>query len=789
MSASDNGIDWSVTTWEGSRRAALRAWMRLTLTEKWSAVEEMADFGREMIERRRKQGLPYIDPYTGKLVPGTAVVREEPPAPTQVFGGSSERRYPVVPLLGLHLDTLGHYLAALGSLRLAARIWPTVRGCWRNGGFALVGGPHSVDEVVDYIAGIGAAQEWTRYGKPWDTFQKKDTKAKSADHSAAWRAREASEGEAVLFQSHLAAGVRLSFNPFFGTGGNSGKRLFAAGWAKAAGLVASPPRQWKDGKLRDDLVAFLSGAPCFCLGDFNAASWFSAANKIFNSGMRRPFREGQVTPWAMLLACEAFPILAGAVSRQLGAHRRATGAFPFVTQAAALENEQEAGRVLGEFWAPVWSRPLTITEGAALFHRAKAEVDGRGAVTPAAFATAIMKRGVDFGIAEFRRFLLLKTTSENTFESHLNAVIEVVAEEGVVLSRAVRIALALRDRLPREFKKGKRWIYRGLQGPVDRAIVELAEAGNREELRGERGLALIDALFTALQRVDRNKNYRAENVRFELLPPAWLGALVPEHDRTREMRLAMAIASLRIARLHNSTPEARKKAPSIFFAYRLGVSGAGRFWSVPENVPFRRVWSPRALPENLCAVVQRRLIETPEGALPPFDATVHAPYADVLDWLDDEVDEAAIARWIDRCILFDWSARDLPRFSSRAAQEPADALHTFYAFFRPLFDPSALDAIRDSQIVEPPKAGPLRLITAMISRGDVAGAWSIARGAYARLGVPIADFPTCREFTLDCAQRLLAALLIPVRSRRIAGAFRRWQSPAQPDKHEQFETA
>jgi hypothetical protein len=35
-----DGIDWSLTTWEGSRRAALRDWMALTLTEKWQAVEE-----------------------------------------------------------------------------------------------------------------------------------------------------------------------------------------------------------------------------------------------------------------------------------------------------------------------------------------------------------------------------------------------------------------------------------------------------------------------------------------------------------------------------------------------------------------------------------------------------------------------------------------------------------------------------------------------------------------------------------------------------------------------------
>ena len=230
--------------------------------------------------------------------------------------------------------------------------------------------------------------------------------------------------------------------------------------------------------------------------------------------------------------------------------------------------------------------------------------------------------------------------------------------------------------------------------------------------------------------MDRNKQSRKENVRFELLPPARASVLVREHERVRELRLAMAIASLRNARLKNPTAEMRKRAPSIFLAYRLGVAGAGRFWSVPENVPFRRVWSLVMLPQNLCAVLQRRLVETPEGALPPFEATVHATYADLLDWLNGEIDEAALARWLDRCCLFDWSARDLPQFLKRATNEPVHALHSFYAFFRPLFDPVALDAIRKPEIAEPLKAGPLRPISAMLSRGDVAGAWSLARGAY-----------------------------------------------------------
>jgi hypothetical protein len=74
----DERIDWSLTTWEGSPRAMLRKTMKLTLTQKWQAVEDMAEWGRATIESRRSRGLPYIDPYTGQRVHGA--VREDPPA-------------------------------------------------------------------------------------------------------------------------------------------------------------------------------------------------------------------------------------------------------------------------------------------------------------------------------------------------------------------------------------------------------------------------------------------------------------------------------------------------------------------------------------------------------------------------------------------------------------------------------------------------------------------------------------------------------------------------------------
>ncbi len=80
---------------------------------------------------------------------------------------------PVVPLPGLHLDTLGHYFAALGLLRLTARQWPSVKGCWRDGIFHLVGGPKDFSQLETYLIDVGANAKWTRYEYKWDSANKR----------------------------------------------------------------------------------------------------------------------------------------------------------------------------------------------------------------------------------------------------------------------------------------------------------------------------------------------------------------------------------------------------------------------------------------------------------------------------------------------------------------------------------------------------------------------------------------------------------------------------------------
>jgi CRISPR-associated protein Csx17 len=661
---------------------------------------------------------------------------------------------------------------------------------------------------VEYLFQLGKEDAWSRYGKPWDAAQKADTKfaqaKKAIGEVAEWRSSEGDEEQIPVLQSHLAPGEsRNSFNPVFGTGGNAGKRMFASGWDTARETILNPKRGVEDDDLRGDLQAFLHGGSARILGDFAAGCWFSSANKIYNSGTAKPFAEGQVTPWAMLLACEAFPFLAGSASRLLGAQRKQNAAFPFVTRAPAPENESACGQWLGDFWAPVWERPMALPEIVALFQSGRTELSGKAALTAAAFAGAIVQRGVDAGITEFRCFTLQRTTSENTFESQLSRVVR-VPPHSPLFNEFFRRVIAFRDQLPRDRKQGKSWRFKGLQGPLDRTLIVLAEAVGEggEELQAERALAVLDAMSGALAKADRKQSHRAANVAFERLPLDWLAWLAQAAGVTREVRLALALASIKPEIPEQTAkPAERARFPQAFLAYRFGTASRGGRWSsIPKDRPLRAIWSQRSLVDNIAALARRRLldsIQTKPSAIAPFRSNFPAPVADVIAFLEGRTEDNTLARWIDRLCLFDWFDPVKENHAKLGAvlksDEPewlewtADA--ALYAFYRPLFDDWFFRALvtQKRQWKRKPK-DPLLATSARVvpvasalERGDTAAAWEQARSVLHALEIPVADFESAALFAPSDPRRLLGALCIPAQAHGLYEYFdTHWRSPSQP---------
>ncbi|MGH9486095.1 MAG: type I-G CRISPR-associated protein Cas8g1/Csx17 [Terriglobales bacterium] len=691
----------------------------------------------------------------------------------------------VIPVPGLQPNSLGTYLAALGLLKVLSGRWPNVRAAWRDGVFQLIGGPTDRDALVDVVMTVAGRASWTPYKRGWAAAQKASTKTKSSAKLALWQA-EADEADLELFAAHAAPASRVFFNPLLGSGGNAGKRAFSNGWNKAIATLLPPKETPKKGANTDDrreaLNAFLDGkASAWRAEKLNAASWFSDANKLYNSG-QNPFTEGTISPWAMALACEGLVFFAGSASRRLGSRTRPIGAFPFVVAAASPETSGEAGRDRGEVWVPLWSRPMTVPEVTALFARGRAEISGHGVVTPAAFAVAITQRGVDAGISEFRRFALGKTTSANTFEPrYLGAAPVRVGTADAQVSAFERI-LGLIESLPRDRKEGQRWRFVGLRGPVERTLVNVTH----EQSNSEATTALLDAIVQALDRVDVNRSFREKGVTWRPLPLDWVPALFGGEIPNVEAHLALSLAS--------AFP-----IEFPFALYRFGIEWQDQTKErrPRKNSPFihsktppaRWVWRTGSLAQNLCMVIQRRLLDWEgkrgSGAAPALRAPIAARVSDVEAWLDGDVDEAILARWLSRLALFDWSfipqcVLELSPFASEViAVCPALAL---YAFLHPLFDlrPVTDNGRKDGHDLLAPETGArtpvaaLRM-AALIRGGDIDRAIEVARSRYAMAQAPL--MRTDAPWAFGDPDRLLAALMFPISNPARTALVRRWLRP------------
>jgi CRISPR-associated protein Csx17 len=729
---------------------------------------------------------------------------------------AAEVRLPALRLPGLSPDSLGNYLASLGLLRVLSRKWPSTRIAWRDDVLRVVGGPSTLDELLDELVRVASERAWTAYDRRWNEEQKKGTKAKSGLPLALWQAA-ADERELQVFAAHAVPHARVSFNPLFGSGGNAGKRAFSKGWAKAIEALApsapdakepkknetekqkaarekrenkalkeyqqeGPARQQKN---RDELESLLLGRPlAWLVEELVAGSWFSQATKLYNSG-QSPAREGQISPWAMVLACEGLALLAGGPSRRLGARSRAIGAFPFITQPIAASAEKEADRLRGEFWTPLWTRPMTLAEASTLFSRGRAELHGRGALTPAAFATAIRERGVDAGVSEFRRFTLGRTTSNNTFEPRLEARFVLNTDAGAAgaaTSLTLKRATALIEH--RGFHDAKHFI--GLRGPIEAALLDVAADPGRSEA----AITLLDAIAAALDRIDRNRGFRDGKVRWEPLPLGWLPSLFAGEQPGAEAWLAMSLVS--------AFPPALP-----FAAFRFGVDWArekhGKYeynwatkpaWFEHSKVaPARWVWGPGELARLIGAVLSRRLLEEAklEGTQttrPLGRAPLPVTTVQVRQWLDDDLDESLFSAWLSRLALFDW--RRVPQEVRALIQveihDPAvDGELALLGLVQPLVDQRCLfvrDLSTDDLLADETGArtteSACSLVT-LIRAGNFDAAQRLARSRYAIAGARLASFEV--PWAVHDPDRLVAALLFTISDRDRAILFERWLRP------------
>ncbi|MEI7938217.1 MAG: type I-U CRISPR-associated protein Csx17 [Verrucomicrobiota bacterium] len=682
-----------------------------------------------------------------------------------------------LPLAGCAPVPLAHYLKALGILRLVAeQADPTAAGCWQRDTFTL----HSAldrDALLDFFL---HRYQPTPILAPWNGgsgFYKKDnTEAIQAIEAGAssrmqhYRQTIAAARRAVAEanlkekpSSELKESLLLAcrnelpepavlwldaafvltadgakYPPLLGTGGNDGRLEFTNNFMQrltevmqpADGIPTAASAAWLAQSLFGEPVPtprskapigqFFPGAA----GGVNGTSGFDA--------------DSAVNPWDYILMLEGALLFAAASVKRLEAGQAGVLAYPFCVKQAGVGYASAAGAdeegARAEMWLPLWERPATLPELAAVLGEGRAQVGKRAARNGVDFTRAVVTLGVDRGLSAFQRFGFQVRNGLAYFATPLERVAVRRNARADLLSEADRWMARLRDKAGPTAKQPPASVSRALR-QLEGCVLELCKQDD-----GARLQAVLIALGTAERAVGRSMRWATETAflrPLQGLSPRWLA----EADTgSREFRLAAALASLS-GNFGEDWLALRCHLEPVVTPRR------GQFaWAA--NATNDVQWSAAPLPDVLNAIFARRLIRAEKagtGGLPDT-ARYYASVADIAAFIEGETDDALLANLLWGLCLIDWSV-----VAENALLPGACAPPALYALLKLCFLPQHATE----------KTIPL---VPAIHRRAVAGEGAAASQLAARRLRASGFPPALREIPLHGAvvQRTAAALLFPL---------------------------
>jgi CRISPR-associated protein Csx17 len=443
-------------------------------------------------------------------------------------------------------------------------------------------------------------------------------------------------------------------------------------------------------------------------------------------------------------------LFAGATTRRLGANE-ARLSFPFTVTALTAGSGATAStddQNLAEFWAPLWTRAIGLTELRSFLAEGRATLTDRAARDGLEFAVAVSTLGAQRGVPEYQRFALLQREPRNPKKA--TPLGRVRARENPKASLVSELA----DRwLPRARNAVRaRTSPAGLKATgrrLDEALFRLA--GNDAFEAAQEALIALGALMLEIGRRPKMR---------ESVPPAprlsrdWIAAA---DDGSHEFALAAALASL------DANTEGGFRLPFRRHLGPLGWPNGREAWVDSSEAQVLAVWTGRGLLRDMAAVCERRLVEAqrrtfirqdePEQrANPelPLRGRRTASLRSVAAFLAGSTDDARIAAL---AAGLAWA-----RAAGPASAVPAreHVLPFAYAALKPLFEPSGVGPDPgERRTIDPLPL--VRLLRGGRVDDAVTFAQRLARGA--NLPAPFAHRDSGPAIG---AVRVLAALLFPI---------------------------
>lgn len=123
-----------------------------------------------------------------------------------------------------------------------------------------------------------------------------------------------------------------------------------------------------------------------------------------------------VNSWDFVLMMEGSILLSSRATRRLDPNEMTRASAPFAVRAHAAGYATPGAETSqrGEQWMPLWSRPATLSDVAALFSEARIQLNRQIANRPVDAARAISRLGIARGIHSFTRYGYLERNGQST---------------------------------------------------------------------------------------------------------------------------------------------------------------------------------------------------------------------------------------------------------------------------------------------------------------------------------------------------------------------------------------
>ncbi len=452
MSDREQQIDWSKTTFEGSRKEQLRQTLKMSVRERLEAQEQLEPL-HERIALSAHARLQTPDSVIGNRV-------GESQAAYKSEGDANE-----VALMGCTPTPLANYLKSLGVLRLLAARHPDLKAAWRDGTFVL---RTSLDRAAierflleEYLptpvmapwnGGSGFYQKdnkkaleairagstlrFSQYREELDAVEalladidRSASPKSEAKQTLLMQVRGALSDEALSWfdAAVLMSGGEPGYPPLLGTGGNDGRLDFTNNFMQRLLDVIHPetgaPTDASAGWLRASLFGDTRpGLVDNAIGQFSPGQAGGAnASAGFEGG-------ATMNPWDFVLMIEGALMFAAAAVRRNADDPQGVLSYPFTVRAVGAGagnvggDDAASSRARGELWMPLWERAASYMEIQALLSEGRVALGRRPARDALDFVRAVHRLGGYRGVRSFQRYGLLMRSGKAFFATPLERV-------------------------------------------------------------------------------------------------------------------------------------------------------------------------------------------------------------------------------------------------------------------------------------------------------------------------------------------------------------------------------